>query len=510
MGKTGTNDIGSSYNVSGIGIDKAAKIAFRTESVYLTSNSTYANARTYGIQSAIDLYGVNSPEVIATTNAFYAVGVGAAYAGPSDIIAPSAPTSLVAAGTSPTSTNLSWTASTDNVAVTGYTIYQGTTIIGTSATTTFNVTGLTGSTSYTFSVKAKDAAGNLSLESNVITETTLAPVPDITAPTAPTLSASGTTQTTTNLTWSGATDNVAITAYDVYQDGVFKATVTTTSYAVTGLIASTAYSFYVIAKDASGNVSAASNSIPVSTLAPAVYCASKGNSTAREKISKVVFGTINNASTGTTGYENFTAVATNAVRGTTYTIAITPSWTSTKYKEGYAVFIDYNENGVFTDVGETVFTKAASTTTPISGSIKIPTGITLGSKRMRIAMKYNGIPTACETFAYGEVEDYTVNITLTAAGIVGNNSIALSENSPLLDFTLYPNPTENILNVFVVNENTTLDENATYEIINNLGQGLKNGKLSTNGIDVSNLNAGLYFIKIFSNGQTVSKKFIKK
>jgi hypothetical protein len=43
----------------------------------LSANSTYANARTYGIQSATDLYG--SPEVIATTNAFYAVGVGSAY-----------------------------------------------------------------------------------------------------------------------------------------------------------------------------------------------------------------------------------------------------------------------------------------------------------------------------------------------------------------------------------------------------------------------------------------------
>jgi hypothetical protein len=45
----------------------------------LSANSTYANARTYGIQSATDLYGAGSPEVIATTNAFYAVGVGSAY-----------------------------------------------------------------------------------------------------------------------------------------------------------------------------------------------------------------------------------------------------------------------------------------------------------------------------------------------------------------------------------------------------------------------------------------------
>jgi Zn-dependent metalloprotease len=54
------------------------QIAYRLESVYLSANSTYANARTYGIQSATDLYGAGS-EVIATTNAFYAVGVGSAY-----------------------------------------------------------------------------------------------------------------------------------------------------------------------------------------------------------------------------------------------------------------------------------------------------------------------------------------------------------------------------------------------------------------------------------------------
>jgi Zn-dependent metalloprotease len=80
-GKTGTNDKGSSYSITGIGIDKAAKITYRLESVYLSANSTYANARTYGIQAATDLYGAGSPEVIATTNAFYAVGVGTAYVG---------------------------------------------------------------------------------------------------------------------------------------------------------------------------------------------------------------------------------------------------------------------------------------------------------------------------------------------------------------------------------------------------------------------------------------------
>jgi len=502
-GKTGTNDIGSSYSITGIGIDKAAKIAFRTESVYLTANSTYANARTYGIQAATDLYGANSAEVIATTNAFYAVGIGAAYAGPADTIAPTAPTTLAASGTTTTTTTLTWTASTDNVAVTGYNVYQGTTLLGTATSTTYNVTGLTGATTYSFSVKAKDAAGNLSASSNVVSVTTLTPVPDTTAPTAATLSAAGTTSTSTNLSWTGATDNVGVTGYDVYQGTTLKASVTTTTYAVTGLTASTSYTFYVVAKDAAGNVSPASNTVSVTTTATTLtYCSGTATNTVDEKIGKVVFGTISNTSTGTAGYENFTTLSTNAVRGTANTITITPAWTSTVYPEGYAVFIDYNQNGVFTDAGETVWTKAASTTTPVTGTFTIPATATLGSTRMRVAMKYNAIPAACGSYTYGQVEDYTVNITLTAAGLTAEDTTKASAET--LQFNLYPNPTDSRLNVSLT------DENATYEIVNYLGQEIKKGKLSQDGIDVSELNAGVYFIRVNSNQQSVSKKFIKK
>ncbi|WP_284462083.1 M4 family metallopeptidase [Chryseobacterium sp.] len=75
-GGTGTNDKGFAYNVSGIGLDKAGAIAYRTLTTYLTSSSTYANARTYSLQSAADLYGAGSNEVTQVTNAWNAVGVG--------------------------------------------------------------------------------------------------------------------------------------------------------------------------------------------------------------------------------------------------------------------------------------------------------------------------------------------------------------------------------------------------------------------------------------------------
>jgi bacillolysin len=320
VGKSGTNDIGSVYNVTGISIDKAAKIAYRLESVYLTSNATYANARTFGIQSAIDIYGANTPEVIATTNAFYAVGIGAAYSFSStDTIPPSTPLNLIASGTTSNSTNLSWSASTDNVAVTGYNVYNGLNLVGTPTGTSFTVTGLQGSTTYTFTVKARDAVGNLSMESNSVNVTTL-----ITLPT---------------------------------------------------------------------------------------YCNSQGNSVVDELIGRVQLGTIDNTSTGGTGYTDFTAISTELVLGSNQTIIITPTWTGTIYPEAYAVFIDYNSDADFNDPGETVYTRAATTTTPISGSFTIPLTANLGATRMRVSMRYNALPTPCQTFDYGQVEDYTVILT---------------------------------------------------------------------------------------------------
>ncbi len=76
QGESGTNDLSNSYNVTGIGITKAARVAFRNLTVYLTTNSQYNDARFYGVQSSIDLYGACTPEHIATTDAWYAVGVG--------------------------------------------------------------------------------------------------------------------------------------------------------------------------------------------------------------------------------------------------------------------------------------------------------------------------------------------------------------------------------------------------------------------------------------------------
>ncbi|MFE3871054.1 endonuclease [Flavobacterium sp. ZS1P70] len=328
-----------------------------------------------------------------------------------DSQAPTAPTSLAVTASTSNSVSLSWLAATDNIGVTGYDVYMNNALKATVTGLSTTITGLTASTAYSFYVKAKDAAANTSVASNTANATTTGAT-DTVAPTAPTsLIASGTTDTATNLSWTASTDNTGVTGYDVYQGATLKATATGTTYSVTGLTAATAYTFSIKAKDAAGNISASSNVVSVTTSAAATtYCASSGNSTADEKISKVVFGTINNSSVGTVGYENFASLTANTARGTAYTITITPIWTSTVYSEGYAVWIDYNQNGLFTDAGELVWSKAASTTTPVSGAITIPTTATLGTTRMRVSLKYNAIPTACEAIPYGQVEDYSVTI----------------------------------------------------------------------------------------------------
>jgi cellulose 1,4-beta-cellobiosidase len=187
-----------------------------------------------------------------------------------DTQAPTAPTGVTAGTVTATTVPLTWTASTDNTAVTGYDIYRGTTLAGTSTTTSFTATGLTADTAYSFTVRAKDAAGNVSSPSTALavrTSTSTTPG-DTTAPTAPSgLVASAVAQTTATISWTAATDNVGVTGYEIFRDGTSVGTSTTTSFAATGLTAATAYSFTVKAKDAAGNVSPSSTALAVTTLA---------------------------------------------------------------------------------------------------------------------------------------------------------------------------------------------------------------------------------------------------
>ncbi|WP_246309820.1 glycosyl hydrolase family 18 protein [Paenibacillus alginolyticus] len=234
----------------------------------LTDNSPNAQSATFAFTNKpsgtyvykVDL--INSFGTQTSGNLTYTVING----GGGDLQAPSVPANLASTGKTSTSIALSWSASTDNVGVTGYEVYDGSTMLTTVTGTSFNVTGLTANTSHTFTVKAKDAAGNKSAASNAVTVVTDQAPADTQSPTVPTnLAAAGTTATSTTLTWTAASDNVGVTGYEVYAGSTLKGSAAGTTINVTGLTPNTTYSFTVKAKDAAGNLSAASSALTITT-----------------------------------------------------------------------------------------------------------------------------------------------------------------------------------------------------------------------------------------------------
>jgi hypothetical protein len=241
-----------------------------------------------------------------------------------------------------------------------------------------------------------------------------------TPPTAPSnLSATATSSTQVNLSWSDNANNETGFQVERSVNGVSNWSVISTTTANTSrhldlnLTALTTYFYRVRATNADG-YSEYTSVVTVTTSdvnTTADYCASKGVDQSYEEIQNIQIGSINNNSSGGNGYSDFTAINSNLSKGEYYTVTVTPKWlNNVSYKEGYVVWIDYNHNGIFTDSGEQVLSITPTQTTPATGTFTVPSNITNGSTRMRISMMYDASPRACGAFEYGEVEDYTVNI----------------------------------------------------------------------------------------------------
>ena len=237
------------------------------------------------MNTALQNHATSSPTraaVFALCLTFLLIGCSSTSSNPSpppDTVAPSAPSGLTATAASDTQITLSWTASTDNVGVTGYKVErcQGASCsnfaqIAATTATTFNDAGLTPSTSYSYRVRATDAAGNLSSYSAMSTATSSK---DTTPPSAPTnLTSTAASSTQINLAWTASTDDVGVTGYKVERcqgAGCSNfgqiATPTATTFNDSSLAASTSYSYRLRATDAAGNLSAYSSTATTSTPA---------------------------------------------------------------------------------------------------------------------------------------------------------------------------------------------------------------------------------------------------
>jgi hypothetical protein len=178
-----------------------------------------------------------------------------------DTSPPSQPGNLTATPLDAGRVSLSWSASSDNARVAGYRVYRNKLLVATVTSTGFTDGGLSPSTSYAYSVVAFDAADNLS---TVATAFATTPAADTQPPSAPgNLTATVAKGKKVALSWTAAGDNVGVVGYRIYRDGTPVATTAVTSFtdAVGGRAG--AISYYVVAYDAAGNVSAASNSVSV-------------------------------------------------------------------------------------------------------------------------------------------------------------------------------------------------------------------------------------------------------
>lgn len=168
-----------------------------------------------------------------------------------------------------------------------------------------------------------------------------------------------------------------------------------------------AYNVTLTVSNAQGNdTKTVTNYITVEDT-PITYCASQGNNSSYEWISNVQFGSFSNSS-GAAGYTDFTGQTVSMEAGTNVALSLSPGFSGSTYTEYWKVWIDYNKNGDFTDPGEEVYSGVSTGT--VSGNFSVPAGAT-GNTRMRVSMKWNASQTPCETFSYGEVEDYTVAFT---------------------------------------------------------------------------------------------------
>jgi chitodextrinase len=183
-----------------------------------------------------------------------------------DFIAPTAPSNLTATSAAGPVVNLNWTASSDNVGVTGYEIWRNGSLLTTVTGTSYSDAAVAAGETYTYAIKAYDAASNTSTSSNTISVTL--PTPDTQAPTAPTgLTVTATSQTTVSLGWTASSDNVGVTGYRIFRNGTQVGTSISTTYTDTGLAASTAYDYTVKAIDAAQNASSDSNTASTTTQA---------------------------------------------------------------------------------------------------------------------------------------------------------------------------------------------------------------------------------------------------
>jgi hypothetical protein len=341
------------------------------------------------------------------------------------------------------------------------------------------------------------------------------PTADTQVPTTPTnLVASGTSQTTTNLSWTGSTDNIAVTGYNVYQGSTLKTTVTGTSAGITGLTAATAYTFSIKAKDGAGNLSASSNTVNVTTAAAA-------GATTDLLFSEYIEGSSNNR-----------ALEISNATGTTVNLSI---YTIKKQTNGAGAWSSgINLSGTLTTGKKFTLVNSAISSTcysPSSANISTTATEMAFNGNDAVGLFKNGILIDIIGTFNGGTANFAADVTLRRKGTVtgpkttfnrtgewdtftsdtctnlgSKTSIASGKTTVISNenfISIYPNPSSGSFTII------NSDQEFSIEIYNLLGQKVFESKANNGSAEInSNLNQGIYLVKITDTFETSIKKII--
>ena len=242
--------------------------------------------------------------------------------------------------------------------------------------------------------------------------------------------------------------------------------------------------------------------------AGATLCIPSISNACDEYIGGVQLNTINNTSSCTAGgYIDYGNISTTLAKGTAYSATITPGVIGQANPGAYpndeiAIWIDYNNDMDFNDVGEQVGYVLVGAGWSNVFNFTVPMSATTGALNMRVRISFSpdGAINPCAVSTYGETEDYTVNIT-AASGLQGLNADLVS---------IYPNPTENNITIALgelakeTNQIDVLD--ITGKTVRQISQ--LNGSVAE--LELSNLAKGIYYVVISTNQGTITKQVIKQ
>jgi len=227
-----------------------------------------------------------------------------------------------------------------------------------------------------------------------------------------------------------------------------------------------------------------------------VYCDANGGDATAEYIDAVTVGSFTNISTANTNYTDYTDLTTlTLVAENIYPVSLTPGFPAGSYSEYFKIWIDYNANGTFDEPMELAFDAGSGSQNTVTGNITIPISLALaaGSTRMRVGMSYVGNfgtgtpPSSCGNYAYGEVEDYCVNLQL-ADGV--ENMASLS------NFQVFPNPANETVHLILPSN----IQKFQLRILSNDGKCVKQMNTDLRSISVSDLASGYYIVEVISEG----------